>query len=122
LVDKKTGENVIFREDNIMAININNLSNSNAQVKQKVEQQVQVKQQNSNTSVNAEQAKRVGQDSVSITPQAKQLSDVQKKASEAPVIDQKKIAQIKKAIASGEYRIDPDKLAANIAGFEFKLP
>jgi negative regulator of flagellin synthesis FlgM len=104
-----------------MAININNLS-STTQVKQKTEQQVQVKQQSSNVSVNTEQAKKVGQDAVSLTPQAKQLASIQKKANDAPVIDQKKIEQIKKAIASGEYKIDPDKLAENIAGFEFKLP
>jgi len=107
-----------------MTININNLNNTtkSAQVNQKVEQQVQLKQQSTNSTANAEQAKRVGQDSVSLTPQAQKLSELQKKASDAPVIDQKKIAQIRKAIASGEYRIDPDKLAASIAGFEFKLP
>jgi len=103
-----------------MAININNLTSSN-QIKQKVEQQTQVKQQATTNSVALEQSKIASKDSVSITPQAKQLSELQKKAQEAPVVNQKKIEQLKKAITSGEYKINPEKLAASIAGFEFKL-
>ena len=103
----------------IMALNINNLNGSN-QVKQKIEQQNQVKQQAVQQS-GAEQTKAVRQDSVSLTPQAKQMSELQKKAADAPVVDQKKIEQLKKAIASGEYKIDPEKLAANIANFEFNI-
>ncbi|MDO6444419.1 flagellar biosynthesis anti-sigma factor FlgM [Colwellia sp. 1_MG-2023] len=103
-----------------MAININNLSNNN-QVKQKVDQQAQVKQQAASSSAVAEQAKIASKDSVSLTPQAKQLGELQKKANEAPAVNQKKVEQLKKAIVSGEYKIDPEKLAASIAGFEFKL-
>ncbi|WP_076419603.1 flagellar biosynthesis anti-sigma factor FlgM [Colwellia sp. UCD-KL20] len=102
-----------------MALNINNL-NSSSQVKQKVEQQTQVKQQVAQQS-NIEQNKSVRQDSVSLTPQAKQMGELQKKVADAPVVDQKKIDQLKKAITSGEYKIDPEKLAANIANFEFNI-
>jgi len=101
-----------------MAININNLSNA-AQIHQN--KQAQVKQQsNQTTSVNT-QVKNGGVDLVSLTPQAKQLSELQKKANEAPVVDQKKIAELKNAIASGDYKVDPQKLAASIANFEFDL-
>jgi negative regulator of flagellin synthesis FlgM len=101
-----------------MAININNLQ-SNHQVKQKLDQQVQTKQQaNVNSS---QQSKLAAQDSVSLTPQAKQLSELEKKAGEAPVLNQKKIDELKKAITSGDYKINPEKLAASIANFEFKL-
>ena len=103
-----------------MAININNL-NSNVQVKQKVEQHNDVKQKTVQTMSNTQQATRSSQDSVSITPQAKQLSELQKQASDGPVVNQKKIEQLQKAIAAGEYKIDPEKLAASIANFEFKL-
>ena len=103
-----------------MAININNLSNTN-QVKQKVDQQNQVKQQASQSNVVAEQAKTASKDSVSITPQAKQLGELQKKAQDAPVVNQKRVEQLKKAIMSGEYKVDADKLAASIAKFEFEL-
>jgi negative regulator of flagellin synthesis FlgM len=103
-----------------MAININNLPNSN-QVKQKIAQQTQVKQQVVQNSASADNARSAKTDSVSITPQAKQLSELQKNAQDGPAINQKKVEQLKKAIASGEYKIDPEKLAASIAGFEFKL-
>ena len=58
---------------------------------------------------------------MSLTPQAQQLSELQKKAADAPVVNQKKIDELKKAISAGDYKIDPEKLAASIANFEFKL-
>ena len=60
-----------------MAININNLNNSN-QVQQA--QQQQVKQQSAQSAASNAQVKTSGQDSVSITPQAKQLNELQKKS------------------------------------------
>ena len=101
-----------------MAININNLS-SQAQVQQT--NQSQVKQQAAQSASTSAQVKQVSHDSVSLTPQAKQLSELQKKANDAPVVDQKKVDELKKAIAAGEYKIDPQKLAASIANFEFDL-
>lgn len=101
-----------------MAINISNLNSSN-QVQQT--QQKQVQQQSNQTASSNAQVKNSGQDSVSITPQAKQLNELQKKAVDAPVVNQKKIDELKKAISAGDYKINPEKLAANIANFEFKL-
>ena len=60
-------------------------------------------------------------DSVSITPQAQQLQNVQTKMADMPDIDQKKVDEIRAAIAEGRYKIDPDKLATNIANFENDL-
>ncbi|MBU2869994.1 flagellar biosynthesis anti-sigma factor FlgM [Colwellia sp. E2M01] len=101
-----------------MAININNL-NTNNQVNQTQKKQVQ--QQTAHSASDNAQIKKSGQDSVSITPQAKQLSELQKKAADAPVINQKKIDELKTAISSGEYKVNPEKLAASIANFEFDL-
>jgi len=101
-----------------MTININNLNN---QVPVNQNQQAQIKQQAAQTANANAPVKQPNADSVSLTPQAKQLSELQKKANEAPVVDQKKIAELKKAIASGDYKIDPEKLAASIANFEFDL-
>lgn len=105
-----------------MAININNLNSAN-QVQQK--QQTQVKQELAQTTHQAAsksaQVKSAGQDSVSITPQAKQLNELQKKAADGPSINQKKVDELKKAISAGDYKINPEKLAASIANFEFKL-
>lgn len=103
-----------------MAININNLGN-NPPVKNKVDQQTQVKQQAAQTSANIAQAKAAHQDSVSITPQAKQFTELQKKSMEGPDIDAKKIEKLKKAIADGEYKVDAQKLANNMSSFEYDL-
>lgn len=103
-----------------MAININNLNNTN-QVKPKIDQQAQNKQQISESVNVSQQAKLATRDSVSITPQAKQMNELQKQAADAPVLNQKKIAELKSAIASGDYKINPEKLAASIANFEFEL-
>ena len=102
-----------------MAININNLNASN-QVKQNLDQQSKIKNDAAQSS-GIEQTKLTRQDSVSITPQAKQLTELQKKAADAPVMDQKKIEKLKVAISSGEYKVNPEKLAASISNFEFNL-
>ncbi|GIU20100.1 flagellar biosynthesis anti-sigma factor FlgM [Shewanella sp. MBTL60-007] len=60
-------------------------------------------------------------DSVSITAQAQQIQNVQTKMADMPEIDQKKVDEIKAAIAEGRYKIDPEKLATNIASFENEL-
>ncbi len=101
-----------------MTININNLNNQ-AQVHQN--KQTQVKQQAAQSTSTSAQVKQVGHDSVSLTPQAKQLNELQKKANDAPVVDQQKVAELKKAIAAGDYKVDPQKLAVSIANFEFDL-
>jgi len=101
-----------------MVININNLNNNN-QVHQN--KNADVKQQTAETANTKAHQSQVSRDSVSLTPQAKQLAELQKKAADAPVINQKRIDELKKAITSGEYKINPEKLAASIANFEFDL-
>ena len=49
------------------------------------------------------------------------VDELQKKAVDAPVINQQKVDELKKAIISGEYKVNPEKLAASIANFEFNL-
>jgi len=60
-------------------------------------------------------------DSVSITSQAQQLQSTQAKLANIPEVDQGKVQEIKLAIAEGRYKIDPEKLATNIAQFESEL-
>ncbi|RTR32602.1 flagellar biosynthesis anti-sigma factor FlgM [Shewanella atlantica] len=60
-------------------------------------------------------------DSVSITSQAQQLQSTQAKLANIPEVDQGKVQEIKLAIAEGRYKIDPEKLATNIAQFENEL-
>ncbi|MCG9697178.1 flagellar biosynthesis anti-sigma factor FlgM [Shewanella sp. Isolate11] len=66
-------------------------------------------------------AQTVKKDSVSITSAAQQLQNVQAKLNDIPEIDLKKVEEIKTAIAEGRYKVDPEKLASNIAQFESEL-
>ncbi|PKG78242.1 flagellar biosynthesis anti-sigma factor FlgM [Shewanella sp. Actino-trap-3] len=74
-----------------------------------------------NTAVAQKSAAPVKADSVSITAQAHQLQSAQAKMEATPEVDQKKVAEIKLAISEGRYKVDPEKLAANIASFEAEL-
>lgn len=60
------------------------------------------------------------QDSVSLTQSAQQLSQVQKKSSDAPV-NQEKVERLKKAIQNGEYRVNPEVLAQKISRLEAEI-
>lgn len=60
------------------------------------------------------------QDSVSLTQSAQQLSQVQKKSTDAPV-NQEKVDKLKKAIQNGEYRVNPEVLAQKISTIEAQI-
>lgn len=83
--------------------------------KQHLEQVKQDSVKHNSTSRSAEK------DSVALTPQAKQLKELQKKISEGDGFDRKKVEEIKKAITEGEYKINYDRLASKLAAFEFDL-
>ncbi|MGO1247941.1 MAG: flagellar biosynthesis anti-sigma factor FlgM [Oceanisphaera sp.] len=62
------------------------------------------------------------QDSVTLTPQAQRLSQVQQNLANTSAPDNSaKIAALKKAVNEGSYQVDSDKLAANISSFEQDL-
>ena len=62
------------------------------------------------------------QDSVTLTPQAQRLSQVQQTLVNTPAPDNSaRLEALKKAINEGSYQVDSDKLAANISSFEQDL-
>lgn len=101
-----------------MAIDINKIQiPSNSRV-----QTTTTQKESANTASGAAKAQTAGRaDSVEITAQAQQLQGVQSQMASLPEIDDKKVAEIKSAIAEGRYKIDPEKLAANIGAFESEL-
>ncbi|MGB0937080.1 MAG: flagellar biosynthesis anti-sigma factor FlgM [Colwellia sp.] len=100
-----------------MAININNLSGPNVNGQQKLDSAKQQAQANAQTNT---QNTKMSQDSLVLTPQAKQLEKMQKKSA-MDNVDQKRIDELKKAIASGDYKIDAKKLMNNMLAHEFDL-
>jgi negative regulator of flagellin synthesis FlgM len=85
------------------------------------QQQAQNQASGTNSQAAASQsAAPAKQDSVSLTQSAQQLSNVQKKGTEAPV-NQEKVDRLKKAIASGDYQVNPEMLAKKIAVLESQI-
>ncbi|WP_144210002.1 flagellar biosynthesis anti-sigma factor FlgM [Shewanella donghaensis] len=102
-----------------MAIDINNLKTaSHAQLRPNRDAGAAGKNTDAATSNTAAPVKT---DSVSITAQAQQLQGAQSKMASLPEVDQSKVDAIKLAISEGRYKVDPEKLAANIANFEADL-
>ncbi|MFT6269903.1 MAG: negative regulator of flagellin synthesis FlgM [Alphaproteobacteria bacterium] len=101
--------------------NVNNTNNPQLDASKLAQQQVQnqaggaAKQEAASQSVMPTKT-----DSVSLTASAQQLADVQKKGAEAPV-NQEKVERLKKAIADGEYQINPEALAKKIAVLESQI-
>ena len=71
---------------------------------------------------NAPASAAAKQDSVTLTPQAQRLSQVQHSLANAPAPDNSaRLEALKKAINEGSYQVDSDRLAANISRFEQDL-
>lgn len=94
-----------------MAINNINSGLNNTQISTKFEQQ-------SRSSETTSSAPGPRQDAVSLTPQAQQLNQLQRRAENDSGVDEAKVERIKVALASGDYAIDAERLAARIASFE----
>ncbi|MGX9461055.1 flagellar biosynthesis anti-sigma factor FlgM [Shewanella sp. A14] len=101
-----------------MAIDIKHNTTTNTQMRTARDTQ---STKHPNTDAAPKTATPVKTDSVSITSQAHQLQSAQTKMASLPEVDQKKVAEIKQAISEGRYKVDPEKLAANIASFETEL-
>ena len=104
-------------------VNNNSVNGSNKAAYQSQNQKLeQVKQESAaKSNQQSSSTKSAEKDSVALTPQAKQLKDLQKKITDSEGFDRKKIDDIKKAIAGGEYKINYDKLAEKLSAFEFDL-
>ena len=85
------------------------------------QQKVDIQKDNANTQAAQSSAPKAASDSVSLTPQAKQLKTLQDKAQQSPGFNTDKVAELKKAITEGKYQIDSEKLAKNLAEFEFNV-
>ena len=105
-------------------MSINNVNNANKPQLDSVkvaQQQSQNQASGTNSQAAASQSNAPAkQDSVSLTQSAQQLSNVQRKGSEAPV-NQEKVDRLKKAIADGDYKVNPEMLAKKIAVLESQI-
>lgn len=72
-----------------------------------------VKQQETGTSSAA--------DSVSLTDTAARLQKLENTIAELPVVDTQRVEDIRNAIASGEYEINPGRIADKMLGMDAEL-
>lgn len=61
------------------------------------------------------------EDAFSLSEESKALGAMNQKMAAEPQFDAAKIDAIKKAIANGSYKVNPDKLAASILRYENEL-
>lgn len=60
-------------------------------------------------------------DTVSLTPQAQQLRDLESRIADLPEVDSNRVNAIKDAIANGSYEIDANRIAEKMIQFEGAL-
>lgn len=99
-----------------MAIHLTGLSTQNSVGKNERTS----KEGMSGTSVesNVRSNEKMAEDTVRLSGAAQTLQSQEAKISSLPDVDMEKVEQIKRAIAAGEYRIDSQKLANNMASMD----
>ncbi|EKE82065.1 flagellar biosynthesis anti-sigma factor FlgM [Idiomarina xiamenensis] len=100
-----------------MSINVNNNGVKNTAVDSK-QSDTQLRARSENTAQAQASNPAPAKDAVSITPQAQQLNQLQRKAANSSGVDQEKVNSIKAAIENGSYKVDVERLAAKLAQFE----
>ena len=103
-----------------MVSNVNN-GQQQTSVLTNTKQKLDLQKDNANAAEAKSAAPKAKLNSVNLTPQAKQLKSLQEKAEQSSGFDSNKVAELKKAISEGKYQIDAEKLAKNIAAFEFDV-
>lgn len=61
-------------------------------------------------------------DTVSLTDEASRLAELERTLASVPVIDTKRVEEIKQAVSNGSYQVDPARVADKLAAFESALP
>ena len=62
------------------------------------------------------------EDTVRLTDTAQELSRLEAQVSSVPVVDSRRVEQIRAALANGTYRVDGDAIATNLMKLEAYLP
>jgi len=98
-----------------MTININGVSSPKVHG---TTDDSKLRQPDDEPSVKAESGKSSTVDTVSLSDNAVQLGKLDNSAVAAPVVDTKRIEQVKQAISNGTYEVDAAKVADKLMQFE----
>ena len=66
-------------------------------------------------------AKPDSRDTVQLTDSARALQELEKALADAPVVDSKRVDEIRQAIASGTYEVDAERVAQKLIDLETLL-
>ena len=75
----------------------------------------------SDSSAQAEKPARLDSDQVKLSPEAKQLQDVETGIRNFPIVNHERADTIREALRDGNYKVDPARLAAKIVQFELDI-
>ncbi|WKE66703.1 flagellar biosynthesis anti-sigma factor FlgM [Gallaecimonas kandeliae] len=104
-----------------MAINKVNQGQTQDLTPARLNQAKQAGEQAKTQSAAPQTSAKLAQDAVSITPQAAGLDKMQRNMSSQAPFDKEKVESLKKAISSGQYKVDHQKLADKLLQFEDDL-
>ena len=104
-----------------MAIEINNLSSSPAQVTELGGHTRTGGQPATDKAAEKPAGQSAPGDQVSLTPAAQQLRGLEQQIAEQPVVDSQKVNAVKEALASGSFEINPERIAAKMMSLEKAL-
>ena len=98
-----------------MANDITSINSSRSQLSSTTNNSV--KPQDEDKSGNSKNTATVG-DRMTLTNTASHLQNIEKELNSSSPVDAEHVANIKKAISSGEYSVNPDRIADKMLAFE----
>jgi len=101
-----------------MSIDVNGISSSQIPSKVTAHEDTKVKPQEQ---LSTSSGKSSTADTLSLSNSAKQLGGLSNAAQNTPVVDAKRVEAMRQAISSGEYEVDPVKVASKLMQFESML-
>ncbi len=100
-----------------MANNINSLT----PVQNSSNRTLEKSQATTDQSARVAQPTKVDSDQVKLSPEAKQLQDVETGLKSFPIVNHERATRIRDALRDGNYHVDPARLAAKIVQFELDI-
>lgn len=100
-----------------MANDITSINSNRSQLSSNTSNSVKIRDGVKSESSNQSSSSAVG-DRVTLTNAASRLQNIEQKINESSSIDSERVATVQKAISSGEYKVNSDRIADKMIAFE----
>ncbi len=104
-----------------MSIEINNLPSSQLPIDTSTQNTGAAAKQDNSAQQAQNPAAGPARDQVSLTPEAKQLRDLEAKVASMPEVDSNRVNQIKQQLANGSFEVNPARIADKMMSLERAL-